>query len=304
MDTVKIRSIDFLKSQHNVSKLEKIKILDDIYQKYTYGHKLPIMAIIRNLRNFLKYDIDISHLNKIIDLMTDENVIKNSKLMPFRFLSAYLEIQEYKNNSKCNALINALEKALIVSANNLPFNTNDSILIASDVSGSMCSTISDKSKIQLYDIGLLLSMVYYNKCRYVEAGIFGDVFRICEFENKNILSNVSKLKSIANSVGWSTNAYRVLRYALENNKNFDRILIFTDCQFKEHEYVEIWKKYKEINNNAKLYLFNLNGYGKIPLQLNDSDVYLISGFNEQIFNSFDIIDNKTKILNEIQKIEL
>ena len=46
----------------------------------------------------------------------------------------------------------------------------------------------------------------------------------------------------------------------------------------------IWKQYRQLAPGAQLYLFNLAGYGNKPLEVLKDGVFLISGWNDRIFD--------------------
>eukprot|EP01117_Protostelium_nocturnum_P009162 TRINITY_DN3280_c0_g1_i1.p1 TRINITY_DN3280_c0_g1~~TRINITY_DN3280_c0_g1_i1.p1 ORF type:complete len:645 (+),score=292.71 TRINITY_DN3280_c0_g1_i1:178-2112(+) len=52
-------------------------------------NKLPFMAMLRNLRNFIVTGISPDHHEKILARLTDEKSVTNSRQLPWRFLSAY-----------------------------------------------------------------------------------------------------------------------------------------------------------------------------------------------------------------------
>jgi hypothetical protein len=172
--------------------------------------------------------------------------------------------------------------------------------------------ISPKSKVQNYDIGLLLSMMLQTKCKSSIAGIFGDRFSVEQMPKSNILQNVIDLHRIEGKVGYSTNGYKVLEYLIQNKINVDKVIMFTDCQmwdsdsyYSRNSYMsQRWSEYKKVNPNAKLYLFDLAGHGNTPLQINEDDVYLISGFSEKIFDALDSLDKGNSVIDEVNKITL
>ena len=55
---------------------------------------------------------------------------------------------------------------------------------------------------------------------------------------------------------------------------------------------------------AKLYLFDLAGYGQMPLSLAEKDVYLIAGWSDRIFEVLSAIDNGEDALSVINKIDV
>ncbi len=65
-----------------------------------------------------------------------------------------------------------------------------------------------------------------------------------------------------------------------------------------------WDKYKKIAPNAKLYLFDLSGYGTTPLNIVREDVALIAGWSDRIFEMLEAIENGSNAIEEIKKIEL
>jgi hypothetical protein len=90
-------------------------------------------------------------------------------------------------------VLEALEKAVMVSARNIKgFDFDTSVVIAADVSGSMQKPVSPKSKILLYDIGLLMSMILQSQCQNVVTGIFGDRWLRVPMPKQGILRNVDE----------------------------------------------------------------------------------------------------------------
>jgi len=277
-----------------------------VWQELIDSDKLGYMAKLRNLRNMLEAGVTMQHIQKVAREISNIQAVKKSKQLPFRFLSAYNELQEIGNTST-GILLNALEDAMIVSAENIKgYDYDTSVLIASDVSGSMMSTISPKSKVQYYDIGLVLSMLLKNKCKACITGMFGDDWKVINLPSKAILSNVQLLKAREGEVGYLTNGYKVIQYLNNKKIMIDKIMIFTDCQlwrsnsWGDDDIKDEWTKYKKINPNAKLYLFDLQGYGNTPLQINNDDVHLISGWSDKIFDVLHNIENGTKVIDQIK----
>ena len=86
-------------------------------------------------------------------------------------------------------------------------------------------------------------------------------------------------------------------------------MLFTDCQLWDSsgyntQMVDVWKKYKTISPAAKLYLFDLAGYGAVPLDITNEDVYLIAGWSDKIFDILQAVDNGSDALKEIKAIEI
>ena len=271
--------------------------------------KLGYMAMLRNLRNFLLFDISRDKIKDVADHLSDEYEVYRSKQFPFRFLSAYKELKPIANG-KTTILLDALEKAVLASAQNIDgFDENSRVLIACDVSGSMRSPISRNSSVENYDVGLVLAMLLKNRCENVVSGLFGDTWKVINLPSSGILSNVDALYAHAGSVGYSTNGFKVVEYLKTNNIIMDKVMMFTDCQMWNsygtgQTIRKEWDEYKKIAPNAKLYLFDLAGYGAAPLDIVREDVYLIAGWSDRIFEILTAIENGSSAIEEIKKIEI
>lgn len=271
--------------------------------------KLGYMALLRNLRNILDAKVDTDYVKDVAKHISNGHEVARSRQLPFRFLSAYRELCR-NNNGNVPIIMDALENAVLATAQNITgFDRNTSVLLACDVSGSMYSRFSDKSTIKNFDIGLVLAMLLKNRCENVISGIFGDTWKVINMPSKGILSNVEHMYSREGEVGYSTNGYKVIEYLRANNIRMDKVMMFTDCQmwnsYGNGKTIQVeWSKYKEMNPNAKLYLFDLAGYGHSPLRMIENDVVLIAGWSDKVFDMLSAIENGSSVLERITNIEL
>ncbi|MNH41769.1 hypothetical protein D3C79_1033290 [compost metagenome] len=67
---------------------------------------------------------------------------------------------------------------------------------------------------------------------------------------------------------------------------------------------KLWRVYKQIAPAAKLYLFDLAGHGNTPLKTEGTDIYLIAGWSDKLFDVLAAIEAGENALSEIQQIEL
>lgn len=286
----------------------------EVWEEMIDSGNLGYMAMLRNLRNMLKADVSLEHLEKVAKRLSDKEEVLHSKQLPFRFLSAHKELSEHFSKYT-SLLLDSLEEAVIYSVDLLKgFDFDTSVLVACDVSGSMSSQVSSRSRIQMYDIGLLLGMLLHYKSKAVVSGIFGDRWKTISLPKTGVLSNTDKLRGRMGEVGYSTNGFLVIKDLLDREEKIDKIMMFTDCQMwnsggawedaPKGEFERLWKEYKKISPNSKLYLFDLAGYGTIPVSVKQGDVYLISGWSDKVFTMLDAYENGSTALKEIEKIEL
>jgi 60 kDa SS-A/Ro ribonucleoprotein len=276
------------------------------WEELNFSNKMGYMATMRNLRNILEAEVSKEALNKVCEYLGNAKAVANSKQLPFRFLSAYRELKQL-SNGRVSKVLEALEEAVLQSAVNIAgYDENTKVVIAADVSGSMQKTISAKSKVQNYDIGLMLAMLLQSRCENVITGMFGDTWKVINVPKKNILSNVDEFHRREGEVGYATNGYLVVKDLLDRKKVVDKVMLFTDCQLWDsnsgsENIADLWKQYKKMAPGAKLYLFDLAGYGNVPLNVQRDDVYLIAGWSDKIFGVLKAIEdgsNAVKMINE------
>ena len=206
------------------------------------------------------------------------------------------------------AVLSALEEAADVSVANLDgFGLGTNVLVASDVSGSMMSPVSPKSSIEYYDIGILLGMLLKSRCASVVSGMFGDTWKVLDLPQKSVLSNTVQMRMREGEVGYSTNGHKVIDWLAENGIRMDKVMIFTDCQmwdssFSGQSLEKSWDRYKKICPEARLYLFDLAGYGAAPVRLPGRDVTLIAGWSDRVFDVLAAIEHGEDALSEINSI--
>lgn len=271
--------------------------------------KVGYMALMRNLRNILESNVSFDHIGRVCDTLKDPDAVANSKQLPFRYLAAYREVQHVASPSTA-AVLSALELATLSSAINLKgFGVEEKVLLACDVSGSMQHSISDRSKVELYDIGLLLAMLLKNRCAQVISGMFGNIWKAVNLPSTGILANTMELRRREGEVGYGTNGHLVIKWLNEQKMAMDKVMMFTDCQmwnsYRDGDSMRgEWHRYKAIAPNAKLYLFDLAGYGQMPLSMVEKDVFLIAGWSDKVFDVLEAIEGGSNALKEISNMKI
>lgn len=66
-------------------------------------------------------------------------------------------------------------------------------------------------------------------------------------------------------------------------------MLFTDCQLwnssgTRDTIQQVWREYKGVAPHARLYLFDLAGHGKLPLDVLKDDVFLVNLLPCKFFN--------------------
>ena len=224
---------------------------------------MPVMNLLRNLRNILIYAP-----NKVGDAceqLTIEKKILNSRLLPFRFATAYAEIEKvvYKDtktkptssivfeseiskqqvtedefNTLKHDLLDAIECAIEIACQNIPeLEGNTAILV--DDSGSMRNDRFNSSRVSAFSstnssmIGHLFASMFAWRQNDVYVGLFGDRLINVPFDrSKRLLDFNKKSYDIGSECGYATETgiYTFLENVVEDKKKIDNIIVFSDCQ--------------------------------------------------------------------------
>ena len=287
--------------------------------------KLGYMALLRNLRNILEAQVPSEALAQVGATLADARQVARSKQLPFRFLAAYREVKALEGGlvnttlavlglrqNPVTQILETLETAISHSAANLPgFGPETRVVVACDVSGSMQQPVSARSKVLLYDVGLVLGMLLQSRCQNVVTGIFGDTWKRINLPRGQVLRNVQELYQREGEVGYSTNGYLVIEDLRRRCEVVDKVMVFTDCQlwnshFNGTSMAREWAEYRRtVAPEARLYLFDLAGHGTTPVQAQpEHGAYLIAGWSDKIFDVLTALENDHSALTEIEQIEL
>ncbi|KAM5194150.1 telomerase protein component 1 [Mantella aurantiaca] len=68
-----------------------------VWESLLDNHKVPFMALLRNLRNMIRAGISKKHHMAVNARLTNQHAVIKSRLFPFRFLSAYKVIQDLEH---------------------------------------------------------------------------------------------------------------------------------------------------------------------------------------------------------------
>ena len=400
---------------HFDSEEEKDNAKREVWKKLVRSSRLGYMATLRTLRNMMKLGMDKETMQMVCDFIANPEAVRKSKQLPFRFLSAFLELQKknedlsnqisyvgqkvekmrqgyfrtmvrvvkrfYVESANCIfnltkipksfefrpgmnhcsfwtkkvkhfdhlsekqlkllkseerrllelkqreeenkrlemalkngavvPLLKSLEAAASHTAENIPgFEENTRVLLACDVSGSMCSPVSKNSSVMCYHIGLLFSMLMKQRCKNVVTGMFGDVWKTFDMPSDSILQNTVDMLSHKGEVGYSTNGHKVIEWLIKEHREMDKVMLFTDCILWSSEgsshndpLAKNWDRYKrEVAPHARLYIFDLAGYGQSPISMKRDDVFFIAGWSDKVFDILAAVERGKSAIDEIRRI--
>lgn len=278
------------------------------WEKILKETKIGYMALLRNVRNFIKNDISPQLYLKKLD---DEAEIERSKQFPFRFLSAIKAIENESDldTLKVREVVKTLNHAMQYSVRNFP--TFDGIsVIAVDLSGSMSQVISKKSLVQYVEISALFgaATLYKNPDKAYLYG-FGVDIKEYKFRPGDRLSTIYE-DVLQLSVGHATNGYKVVEELIRLNRKVDRIIFFTDEQLWDSNHVlytnetntiqqSVQHYRNKINRNVKIIVINLAGYGGQIFEEHDPNAITIAGWTDALIKFIPVFEKEPIALSEL-----
>jgi hypothetical protein len=264
--------------------------------------KLGYMALLKNLRNIIDQSPDV--LNEALTQLADPDRVKKSRVLPFRFHTAYQEIQKL-GGKEARATLSALSKALDASFANVP-KFDGQTLVVVDHSGSMGSGPGSN-----FQTGALFG-VALAKSNNADFMYFGDNAKYRDIDlDASTLSQLEVLDNLNNGWGYSsggagyvghgTNFQAIFSTA---NKAYDRIVIFTDCQAWMGNTNLGQNQYKtRTGANPYIYTVDLAGYG--TSQFGDNKAFHLAGFSEKMFDIMQLLEqDKKALVKKIESVEL
>ena len=174
----------------------------------------------------------------------------------------------------------------------------------------MRARVSRNSSVMCYHIGLLLSMLMRHRCKNVVTGMFGTYWKAVDMSLENILQSTVDMISREGEVGYATNGYKVIEWLIKEHREMDKVMLFTDCQLWNSEFrfhdaslAEYWERYKrEVAPHARLYIFDLAGYGQSPISMKRDDVFCIAGWSDKVFDILAAVERGKSAIDEIRRI--
>jgi len=325
---------------------------DDRSEEEKYRARLDdmgLMARIRNLRNMLEagisggeiFDYDEYNMdtyddseNKIFGPESRE-IVKNHHMFPFRYYQAYKACGNVGVSRSLGRHTNTsfdigrgsvldmisehwLNSAIDVSAENIPDELENTYSVI-DLSGSMDREVSNDSSMARAEIGCLFGAILMK--RNSDVGVFGDDFANVEMnetarDTTSTLDITERLYSLSDKVGNSTNGWKSIQWAVENNAIYDRFIVFTDEQLwdsttggifsqeSSSSLKEQWDEYtNKVNPNAELYVVDLASYGTLSMPEGYHNVHQISGWSDNIIDYIVKSEDSDSIIEMISSID-
>lgn len=276
----------------------------ETWEKLIAENKVGYMAMLRNLRNILNAQPD--NIDRVYAKLADKEEVLRSKQLPFRFFSAYREVQGLSNCT--SKVLDVLETAIEYSVENLP-KLGGKTVIAIDTSGSMSSAISAKSTVKCEDIARLLAVLASKICNEYIIFTFDTSLKKVTFSTKDsIISTALRIPVM----GGGTDLTLPLGYMLQNSIKADRLIMLSDNEINCSYVNGGWRsrygtcqsladKYRDtVNKDLWVHAIDLQGYG--TQQFIGGKTNIIAGWSERVLEFISLaeqgIDTQVKRIEE------
>jgi hypothetical protein len=265
---------------------QKAEFKKQVWIDFVNNPKLEYFALLRNLRNILEQAPEA--IEKACIELTNENRIKKSMVLPFRYFTAIKELEQFTDRN----IIIALSKAAEIALNNVP-ELPGKTLIAVDVSGSMHGRPEEIARMfgaVLYKSMDSILLTFDNNSRFIT------------------LNPTDSLLTLTKSIKFTGGGTNFSSIFDSLTQKFDRIIILSDMQawmqgfYYSSNPKESFKRYKErTGTNSFIYSFDLAGHG--TMQFPEQNVFCLAGFSEKIFDIMKLLESDRKaLINKINEV--
>lgn len=282
-----------------------------------------VMAIVKNLVALERAGMfsDKKAVDSIVAKLTDKKEIQKSRLLPFRFYSAYTEVSGLSNSAGKRRVLDALVEALDLSIDNLQDISGYSAILI-DRSGSMRKPVSSMGTVTADVVSSLLGAICFKK-GIADVFIFGT-----ECKQISGISTKDTVMSIFNqitkyNVGGGTDLAKAVRTIKNSGGKYDNLIILSDgdCynmsgsssnrSFRFSNCVWSTSKYdtdaniNELFNSGvvkKVFLDNLCGNEFAIVNTDDYRKNLITGFSERVIDVINVYSSLGTGASDVRKI--
>jgi len=264
------------------------KLKSDAWVELISTKKIGYFALLRNLRNIINQAPQA--IPAACEFLTDEYMISRSKVLPFRFVTAYEEISKLGASSDVRKVLTAINQALDISGMNVPKFDGETLVVL-DVSGSMSGRPSEIASL----FGSMLAKA--NNC---------DVMTFATSANYKQYNPMDSILTIRNGFKFSGGGTNLRDVFVKANKAYENIVILSDMQSfigYDTPLTQLNSYKSKFNCNPHIFSFDLAGLG--TLQIPQNQVYCLAGFSDKVFQIMSMLkQDRNALINQINSISL
>lgn len=283
-----------------------------------------VMAIVKNLVALDKAGMfdDKEAVDSIVAKLTNKKEVQKSRLLPFRFYSAYEEVSKLSNSAGKRRVMDALVEALDLSIDNLQDIEGYSAILI-DRSGSMGYPVSGASNVTADVVACMLGAICFKK-GIADVYVFANTCeQVTDISRKSTVMDIMKT-IMRHHVGDGTYLDVALHTIKQNSKPgmYDNLIILSDGDC----YSSRGKSFSLITNSyyygsgrrfstdeelnalfekkiiKKLYLDNLLGNEFTIANTDDFRKNLITGFSERVIDVINVYSSIGTGASDVRRV--
>lgn len=273
----------------------------EVWDELISENRLGIFAQLRNLRNMIRAGADIG---PVIDNLTNPDVIRNSRLLPFRFYTAYLELANAGRLT--TAVTRALDRAMTLACDNVDgLNGRTAVLI--DSSGSMGYGISNKSVTSCRDIAAVLGAMAVNVADDAWVCIFNTSAMQIPMTGSSVLADVNMVPRS----GGGTDMAAGFNLLMKSGFDADRVIVLSDNEVNGSWYggnvrtiqSNLDRYRSKVGHDVWCHAIDLQGYG--TSQFVGDKVNVMAGWSEAVLEFVGLAEKGFgSIVDDVMAVEL
>jgi len=273
------------------------------WNELIHSGKLGLFALVRNIRNIVKYGAD---LEEALSQITPERVA-GSGILPFQWYKAHQAVAQAAGEAVAEPLQAALEASL-ADVPRLPGVT----LVACDNSGSM-ATVSQTRGLSNAALANLMGAMALYCCDSGVAGTFGTTFALAATNPRHgLFYNQQQLAACGKLTGGATNAWTIFDHLIRQRVVVDRVILISDMQcydsgarrapgaYAGHALSTELEAYRQIAPDVVLYSINLTSQDNSCQLAPEQPVVELAGWSDSIFQFISTLEAGDSILERIQ----
>lgn len=251
---------------------------DQSWMELIKGNKVNLMAMLKNLRNILEAKVDAETIDKMCAKLTNPVDIEKSRVLPFRFLTAWDNLPPNVSTSKIR---DALESGILLSIANMepiPGKT----FISIDRSGSMgMEPITENSTVKCQQVANILGMLCFHLCEEAVITTFDHALEVLNIsKHSGVIAEASKITSRG-----STGMNLPYEHAMKMDTVFDRFIILSDNEHNRgpglvQKWADAYRKAK--NPKCWVHAIDMQGYG--TQQFHGTKTNIMAGYSERVID--------------------
>ncbi|AWB43479.1 TROVE domain-containing protein [Paenibacillus sp. CAA11] len=232
-------------------------------------HQMPTFALLRHLNTLQRAGVldQQENMEYAISRLTDAASLKKAKILPFRFVTAFRQVEHAE-------IRDALREAVDLTFDNLP-ELSGRTAIFLDISGSMTG--------QYLEIGAVFALALYKKTNGNSLFWLFDT-QVEDAKPSRRDSILSQAERIRARGGTDTGA--PVRKLLKEGQKVDQIIIITDEQQNSGSpfYRELERYRAKMGRDVKAFIVDISPYRSAMVPSQDPNTFYIYGWSDSVLS--------------------